>query len=575
MSRYNRACPLLRAMQVIRLTEESSDRPLVEALLDLDAQNIGATKPTVTSTEIHNIMGWREVAPMPKFVAAASKKKRPKHDETVLPRSARGPSGYYCEQKLAEGMKHKQLISPHAMCVAKEEYEYVPDNGMYRLSKGLEKVMSAPLIRPLKPAAMSAEQQRLQREIHRELRRELETTHQAEKMRQNLRSREQGGPTRATTGERLRGSTVRQTPRDVPPSQEGIELIAQKYSGELGKDGEVKLDSAIIPASGRSNDRSQLRSRGSEIGKLTEARISASREARRRTSSHRESLVELPPIDGPLVGRTVNQPNGYLESLSNRMNALDQEMRKDMYVFSRSQDDMFWAGIRSKAGRTQITKFMDFSGLPHFIAPMHSDAFSVKPIKRLQSKYKSGMVQDQDRPLAVRTSKENGYTKATGKKHNSRKYTDKTLDPHGNDKSLTESSSPRTKEFIPKAIMINQDPVILAHFHARKKPVSTSLPASPFLKDAPSSPLPLSAHKEQFNALTSEAVQLSVQGGANEVEEDPMLPEVSGKRLSLPVTPNKVWGLDLLDPPVTPPAFIKPDHLDLGITDQFEFVYCP
>ena len=211
-ARYNRECPLIRGLDVVHLTDETCDRPLVESLLAVSAEVEQEIPNDVLSIEsAHALHAWEEIKPCPTYVLVLRRKRKITKTEEK--------NGGSDASKPSEEVRIPRLNSPYWKCVD-STFRYIPNNGNYRESKGGSKYGDVPrTVRRIiqERHTITPEQNILHKQIHRELQSELDS----------------------------QGSTAPPTPRTAPVSappgqrndcatpRDNITLIAQKYSKDV------------------------------------------------------------------------------------------------------------------------------------------------------------------------------------------------------------------------------------------------------------------------------------------------------------------------------------------------------
>lgn len=355
-------CQSISEANAVKLSDTLTERGLTECLLETDEDHdeVDSSLPQTIPYEVaDSILAWQDVAPNAQIVIPR-RKRVPAHsaDEAHV-RRHRNDEIHKYQKKTVESLF--TTASLWRLCVEPTTYRYIPNNGRYRLSKHDHKLdRDSKIARTIRSMEkLSPEQRHLQKEIQRELRQEFEIQQRLD------RQAEQRHRLRVAEAKRMDG-------RGQPRPERGEHSAEEQYR---------------MP-------------------------VSVQRRHAKDTFFHKrvKTPVELPPINGPLLGRGVNE--NFIDTLTDRMHNLEEEMKKDQALLRKKQieptEEMvqdpsphFVVKTRSEHVPTTITAnhapssasktshYMDFSGLPLFSEPVTEDCLSVKPIAN-QSRHRYG-----------------------------------------------------------------------------------------------------------------------------------------------------------------------------------------
>ncbi len=276
-----------------RLTDQKSERGLTKSLLDCDESFYSNETflEVMTVPESESMSPWALMVPNPTFNPTVPKKKPTKtQDDSVVPYGSQYAWRHRSfDFDIRDPPLWKQCIEPHT-------YRYVPHNRKYHQAK-VDSKQSTP--QPFRKTLsvdryITPEQKQLQREIQRALRKEFENQQQAERQKSQLERQK---------------SIIENDRKRLERTLDNPE-VNNEY-------GSPEHDS-------REESHMQNQERDSETNrrKILESRI--------------RSPINLPPIDVPLVGKSLSDK--YMESFSKRINALDAEMKRDMTILRRNSE---------------------------------------------------------------------------------------------------------------------------------------------------------------------------------------------------------------------------------------------
>ena len=292
------------------LTKERGDRNLVDSLLNVDQElhENETLLDSLTSAAVESLTPWALTVPNPKLIPHVPKKKHAK--------SADNSSLSY-HPVLNTEIRHRERVrkshesdirvsSQYNQCVEPTTYRYVPNNGKYRHNKSSSHTNSPSMnVRRMKclDKYISPEQRVVQREVQRSIRKEQLQNEQGKQQDESKDTREIH-----QQEENPASSSIPSESFDPPsPVAESREFTKHDIVSDNVKETERKTIQPTI-----------------------------------------HEAVELPAMDIPLVGKQISDK--FMEKFSRRINALDEEMKRDLRMLRRSPED----SLRSRSEPSRI-----------------------------------------------------------------------------------------------------------------------------------------------------------------------------------------------------------------------------
>ena len=296
----------------IYLTEERYDRNLVDCLLDID-EGLQASETlidVVTQATIDSLSCWALTVPNPRYIPHVPKKKHARSaDDSAITYHPMLSTGTRSDSKFRRSFESDIRSSSHyRQCVEPTTYRYMPNNAKYRLSKVSPQDSSPSMnVRRMKclDKYISPQQRVVQRELQRALRKEQELQQEIEKQKEECE-------------------------RQKSLLQQEKTLTDSLYFHESSLRQNSPIETLVKPVT------------------RNEILTNNYRDVERKVVLPKlHKPVELPPVEIPLVGKQISDE--FIEKFSRRINALDDEMRKDVKVFKRHPEDM--VGSKSEPSR--------------------------------------------------------------------------------------------------------------------------------------------------------------------------------------------------------------------------------
>ena len=295
----------------IYLTDERYDRNLVDTLLNIDQElhDNETLLDVITPATTESLSPWALTVPNPKFIPHVPKKKHAKSadDSQHSYRPVLSTEIRYKERFRRSHETDIRTSSQYNHCVEPTTYRYVPNNGKYRLNKGSPQNTSPSLnLRRMKclDKYISPEQRVVQREVQKSMKKE-------EQLQQELVKQQEESGKHNVLHEREKD------PKEI-----------EKRSDSIGSYSPTEV-------------RESVKNEG-----LSD---STSKDTDRKTIQPKiHQTIDLPAMDIPLVGKQISQK--FMEKFSRRINALDQEIKRDIRLLRRNPEDM----MRSKSEPSRI-----------------------------------------------------------------------------------------------------------------------------------------------------------------------------------------------------------------------------
>ena len=306
----------------IYLTDERYDRNLVDSLLKIDQElhDNETLLDVLTAATTEFLSPWALTVPNPKFIPHVPKKKHAKSADNSIHsyHPAVNTELRYKDRLRRSHETDIRISTQYNQCVEPTTYRYVPNNGKYRLNKGSPQHSSPSLnVRRMKclDKYISPEQRVVQRDVQKSMKKE-----------------------------QLQQELVKQQDES---EKHNVLHHYEKDPKEIAKRGDF-IDSC-----------SNIEVRESVKNEIWND--NASKDTDRKTIPPKmHQAMELPAMDIPLVGKQISEK--FMEKFSRRINALDQEIKRDIRMLRRNPEDM-WRS-KSEPSRVMSQHMMDLRDVP-------------------------------------------------------------------------------------------------------------------------------------------------------------------------------------------------------------------